>query len=825
MDYKEDLRKRLPELKKIEGFPIGEDEDIINLSNPPFYTVCPNPYIEAFLEKNGTKYDEINDNYHNEPFVTDVSEGKSDPMYMAHTYHTKVPYKAIVEYIKHYTKEEDVILDAFSGSGMAGVAAQFCNRKAILSDLSPIASFIGMNLNSDDKPLEILEEATRILNEVNLEYNKFYSTKHLNGSKGVINYVIWSDVLSCNYCENEYVFWENAVVNNNIESEYECPSCKAKINKANSKRVLYKVFDNALGREIETAKQVPVRINYKYNKKSFEKELDEDDLQIVSYCNNNAIPFWFPINEIPDGVKTSEPRRTHKYYYVHQYFTNRNLWILSAIYDKAESSKHNYFIKFLLTSFITKTGSKLHNIGMKNGKINLAGAMPNTLFIPSLFAERNIIELAKRKLKDIIKAFSSKENFSKDNVICQVGSVTHLKTIPSNSIDYVFTDPPFGENLMYSELSFIWESWLKVYTNNKSEAIINKSQNKKLDDYYLLMLNGFKEYYRIIKPKRWITVEFHNSKSSVWNSIQESLSRAGFIIAQVTILDKKQGTFNQMTAPGAVKSDLAISAFKPSIHFETKLLKESGVNMEIEFIEQFLSMLPIRNSVERTDKMLYSKLLAYYIQRGYEIRYDANAFYRLLKGNFAQEDGYWFNYSQINSYVEYKKKMKLDGIDEIKKGAMMLFVSDERSAILWLFNNLQQPKTYSEIYTAFTQVATIQDDKVPEISQLLEDNFIKENNVFRRPTSEEEHTSINIKREKVLLREFESLLIRAKNERKKIKEVRKEALMHGFEVCYKEKRFKDILIFGERLDKKILENSLELNDFVEAAKIMVEGIS
>lgn len=97
--------------------------------------------------------------------------------------------------------------------------------------------------------------------------------------------------------------------------------------------------------------------------------------------------------------------------------------------------------------------------------------------------------------------------------------------------------------------------------------------------------------------------------------------------------------------------------------------------------------------------------------------------------------------------------------------------------------------------------------------------------MFRRPSSEEEHTNVNTKREKALMREFESLLLRAKSERKKIKEVRKEALAHGFEVCYKAKRFKDILTLEARLDKKIIENSSELNDFVEAAKIMVEGIN
>ena len=825
MDYKKDLAEKLPQLKNIEGFPIGKDEDILALSQPPYYTACPNPYIEDFIKEHGKPYDEKTDIYHREPFVADISEGKNDPIYMAHTYHTKVPYKAIMEYIEHYTNEGDIILDGFSGSGMAGVAAQFSNRKAIISDLAPIGSFIGYNLNSDIDIIKGLTVAKEILENVRKEIGSLYETRHLNQGFGEINYVIWSDVFTCNYCSNEYVFWECAVVNNNINSDYECPSCKATINKNNSKRIVHSYFDLSLNKSIETAKQVPALINYKFGKKSFNKVPDLDDLKLIDYLNNKLIPYWFPTDEIPDGVKTSEPKRTHNYHHVHQYFTKRNLFIISAIFDKAEKSKFPHFIKFLITSFIIKTGSKFHNIGMKDGKINLAGAMPNTLFIPSLFAERNIITLAQGKLKDIIAAFSSKRNFHSGNVITQVCSVTNLSTVPDSSIDYIFTDPPFGDNLMYSELSYFWESWLKVKTNNKTEAIINSHQTKGLNDYYILMFNAFKEYYRILKPKRWITVEFHNSKSSVWNTIQESLSKAGFIVAQVTILDKKQGTYNQMTAAGAVKSDLAISAFKPSLSFEKRVLKDGGQNMEIEFVAQFLSMLPVRIVVERSEKMLYSKMLAYYIQRGYEIRYDAKSFYSLLNQNFMQEDGFWFTANQINSYLEYKKKMKLEGMDDVKAGGMYLFVSDEKSAIVWLFNFLSEPKSFSDISVAFNQLANIQGDAVPELRDLLEQNFVAEDGNYRRPKSEPEHNQITEKRERALMREFESLLIQATTEKKKIKDVRKEALVFGFEVCYKDKRFKDIMTLAQRLDKSILENSGELSDFVEAAQIQLEGIS
>ena len=86
--------------------------------------------------------------------------------------------------------------------------------------------------------------------------------------------------------------------------------------------------------------------------------------------------------------------------------------------------------------------------------------------------------------------------------------------------DYLFVDPPFGSNLMYSELNHLWEAWLKVFTNNKPEAIMNKEQHKKLAEYQGIMQTCFNEFYRILKAGRWMTIEFHNSQNSVWNAIR-----------------------------------------------------------------------------------------------------------------------------------------------------------------------------------------------------------------------------------------------------------------------------------------------------------------
>lgn len=134
-----------------------------------------------------------------------MSEGKGDPIYGAHNYHTKVPYKAIMRYILHYTEPGDLIFDGFAGSGMTGVAAQMCGmpdsetkftieheligesvhwgtRKTILNDLSVAASFIGYGQNLNVDPAWYSTEAGKALAVSEQEYGWAYKTRHMTQS-------------------------------------------------------------------------------------------------------------------------------------------------------------------------------------------------------------------------------------------------------------------------------------------------------------------------------------------------------------------------------------------------------------------------------------------------------------------------------------------------------------------------------------------------------------------------------------------------------------------------------------------------------------------
>ncbi len=748
----------------------------------------------------------------------DVSEGKNDPIYNAHSYHTKVPHKAIMKYIEHYTNEGDIVLDGFCGTGMTGVAAQLLNRKAILSDLSPIATFIAYNYNNPVDLLEFKREADKILKEVEKECGWMYETTHyINGkpaqTKGKINYVVWSDVFICPYCKNEYIFYDIAVNKDEgtVLDEYYCNSCNSLIKKSDCENAFELIEDTSINQKVSQKKQKAVLINYYWNKKKFERTLDIDDYKLIEKINSLIIPYWYPINRMSVG---NEARRNDKtgITHIHHFFYKRTLYILAAIHAKCQTKTTKLWFFSQLINL-----SKLNRY--RPGVSFPYNPLSGTLYIGSQLSEANVFTAYLNKAERFYKALS----IIKTNNFVQNCSVTNLY-IKDNQIDYIFTDPPFGDNLQYSELNTIWEFWLKINTNIVSEAVINKSQNKDLQVYFNLMQQSFKEYYRVLKPNRWITVEFHNSKSSVWNAIQEAMTKAGFIIANVAILDKQQGSFKQVTSAGAVKNDLVISAFKPAKSFEERIIKNAGKDFEIEFVKDFLNNLPKRPIIERTEQMLYSKMLAYYVLRGYEVQYNSTTFYSMLRNHFVEEDGLWFNDNQIADYRIFKQEMKLAGKQDGSQGMLTLFVTDEKSAIIWLTNFLTEPKSFSDIHSAFTKLLNKQDDLMPDIKDILQENFVNENDKFRKPSNEEEHNALGEKRQRNLLKQFETLLLEAQKSKKKIKTVRKEALVFGMETYFKNRRFREILEFSKKLDNSIIDNNAEISMFIETAEIEIEGL-
>ena len=842
---KEDIDK----VRQIEGFPIAKDEDIIALSNAPYYTACPNPFIEEFIRDKGTHYDEKTDDYHCEPFAADVSEGKSEQIYNIHSYHTKVPHKAIMRYILHYTKPGDFVFDGFCGTGMTGVAAQLCEtapadfrlqiehdqpnvqwgaRYAVLNDLSPAATLISANYNTPVRDVESFKKnAKNIIDSCRQEYGWMYQTKHSQDSiqgqislgtekTGEVNYVIWSDAFLCPNCSEEFVFWDLAV---DIEKKTTrdtmvCPCCGARFKKKDCARSMKTYYDKGLDKMITVAKQVPVIVNYSYNGGRFDKKPDEHDLALLEKIESMDVPYRYPCYELPVGYNTEQPKKSHGFNHVHQFYTKRNLIVLSYILNKADALPINEKLAvYAAVKSSLSYGTKMVkvNVGriLTTGGLFALGAVTGTLYIPGINAERPIIDAIDNKIDAIAKsvALFPKKNYA----MVTTGSLTNMKNMPDNCIDYIFTDPPFGNNLNYSELNFLWESWQRILTANQNEAIMNPVQHKGLLEYQELMTKCFEEYYRVLKPNRWMTVEFHNSQNAVWNAIQESLQRAGFIVADVRTLDKKQGSFKQVTTTSAVKQDLVISAYKPAEKFKKEFITHAGSKEAVwDFVMQHLEKLPvvvrkgdnIELISERQAFLLFDRMVAFHIVSGIAVPIDAVDFYKGLDDRFLKRDGMYFLSDQVN---EYDTARITNDVEPIQ---FELFVTNEKSAIAWLYQQLDNPQTYAELQPKFMQEIKAWDkfEERPELNTLLEENFLQnEDGKWYVPDVTKAADVIKL-REKKLLKEFEGYL----TSKGKLKLFRAEAVRVGFAKLWTDKNYKLIVETADRLPESVIQEDDKL---------------
>lgn len=445
-------------------------------------------------------------------------------------------------------------------------------------------------------------------------------------------------------------------------------------------------------------------------------------------------------------------------------------------------------------------------------------------YIGSQIAEVSPWYILEGKVKRLGKAFG---NFPQklERVTVTTQSASTVST-PDNSIDYIFTDPPFGENIYYADLNFLIESWHEIATNGKPEAIIDKARRKKLIDYQELMRWAFYNYYRMLKPGHWMTVEFHNSHNSVWNAIQEAILSAGFVVADVRTLDKQQSSYRQLTATSAAKQDLVISAYKPHTDFEQRFLQDGGrVKGVWEFVDQHLEQLPavvqkngaLEVVAERQAYLLYDRMVAFHIQRGFSVPLSAAEFYAGLKQRFPERDGMYFLPVQAAEYD--KQRLQASRLEQLA-----LFVTDEKSAIQWLNRELNPDtgggaQTYQDLQPKFLrELHQARHEKLPELRDILEDNFIQDEQERWEVPNPERLEHMEQLRERSLLREFQAYA----GGKGRLKIFRTEAVRTGFKRAWANQDYRLIVTVAQRLPESVLQEDPGLLMYYDNALMRVE---
>jgi hypothetical protein len=203
------------------------------------------------------------------------------------------------------------------------------------------------------------------------------------------------------------------------------------------------------------------------------------------------------------------------------------------------------------------------------------------------------------------------------------------------------------------------------------------------------MASCFSEFYRILKPGKWMTIEFSNTSASVWNNIQTAITKAGFIIANVSALNKGQGGMRSITTTTAVKQDLAITCYKPNDLLVAKIHQkpsESIWDLVDEHLNHITTYLKKDDKTyyisERDQRIIYDRIVSFYVQNGLNIPLDSKEFQTGLRERYIEKDGMFFTAAQA---VEYEEKKKMAPVFV----PMGIIVSDEANGIEWLKNQLR----------------------------------------------------------------------------------------------------------------------------------------
>jgi 16S rRNA G966 N2-methylase RsmD len=677
--------------------------------------------IAEFIARFGKPYDPETDAYECGPFVADIREGKNDPIYNAHSYHTKVPPRAIIPYILHYTQPGDIVLDPFCGSGMTGVAAMMCAapprdileavpgakkgaRRAILNDLSPAACHIAYNYCTPVDVAALKLEFERIKEAVEEEFAWLYGTEHYEpavslyeptrpevlcrlknppanvvhnslllgvertwelldraeverrlgpatlakhplpkgiqqfvGIPATVQYTIWSDVYKCQGmvtveeptgrtnkrtgkpamkkskrargCGREILLWDAAAdyEQGKVLETFPCPHCKTEWKKTQLKRsATVPVIVNLewLGITPE-GRQIARRAN---------RRVTASELDRLSAIDKRDLPYFVP----GTGLDLQGPQYRRNalsargFSKVADFYTKRNLWGLGILWDRVSAvtdPRIQSALRFAFTAILFRVSRRRIVYFVGPGEGWASTIIGGSLYIPSLTAESNVWNTFENKAADCAKMLLDRPAEPAVKIMCRHAG--NLASIPSDSVDYVFADPPFGSNIYYAEMNRLWEAWLGLLTDEPYEAVVHRKQDggrKTIDDYRLRMSEVFCELYRVLKPGRWATVEFNNSDGKVFEVIKQAVRNAGFAVENMLFLDKVHKTFKQIKGEkgeeDVVGHDVIFNLRKPAPRqAETQDDMASSGNSELEHlvattIREHLRGLPERMKVD-----------------------------------------------------------------------------------------------------------------------------------------------------------------------------------------------------------------------------------
>ena len=413
--------------------------------------------------------------------ITENISAEAHPAhYLMHKYWGRKAHNVVGEYISCFTEEGDTILEPFMGSGVTVIEAIKRKRKAIGLDINPMSTFIVKNTISNVDLEEFSSQYKKIIDTVYTEYGRFYTTK-------------------CPVCGGdatiETAIWENG--------------------------------------DLVRIKGVCSKHN------SFIIDAGDLDKNLYSACTNTKNELLqsgdieYPSDPIMQYVKRSGRSN------IDELFSDRALIILSRLRQlimQVENESIRDLLLFCFTSMLSNVSRMIP--GDKEKATYKSGWVISKFWTPKIHTERNIFMCMNLRYKAILKG--KKELSDLDDSLAQLKTCdsSHLYFVENDSVDYIFTDPPYGESIAYLALSHFWNSWLPNEVNYDNEIIIDPYRKKGYSDYAQRTKAAYREFYRVLKDEHYMSFTFHNRDLNVWKAILDACNEAGFVLENIILQEQ-----------------------------------------------------------------------------------------------------------------------------------------------------------------------------------------------------------------------------------------------------------------------------------------------
>ena len=506
------------------------------------------------------------------PFAVDLPESltvpRTDAVYNCHAYLTKVPIGAIRPFIEAFSSPGDVVADFFAGSGMTGLAAVKSGRNAALSDISVLGRHIAEGYLTRVDATELRVSATTVTDLARKNFGGLYQTTRLeDGGDVEMVRAVWSFSYICPSCSGVLVYFEHLSPSGSPPAA--CPICTHPFVKRTWKRgadVPVRVVVRAV--EGPQAEQAVGSVDKAHIAKA---EADKRQKRVPS----------LPIEEGREmysrsGLGKVGIRETKDFFSARNAIALLELW--TAI-NKERDPSLKQKLRFCFTAILPRASRRYQWSAARP-----LNAQNQTYYIAPVYYEWNVFELFWRKVEASIRAEEElfgrghEGLFEDDERSVVTGgasytttSATNLAHLKDKSVDYVFTDPPFGSNIFYSDMSLFHEAWIGSATDPTLEAVVHTTGKRKssaIERYEGLLRDAFNEAFRVLKPGGCMSVVFGNSSGSIWGLVQRALRESGFEPApvHVSVLDKGQRSVKGLSSglESVVTVDLVLTVRKPA---------------------------------------------------------------------------------------------------------------------------------------------------------------------------------------------------------------------------------------------------------------------